>query len=92
MRRFGITGDGGVETLACLHVEVPDDPEEADDTESEVPVCVPSSVVVVGRLPSDEAFDLVLRLKTFLKSSWPKVRVDWRRCSAVSVRCIKGIF
>ena len=91
VRRFGIADGGGVKRLAGPHVGVPEDPEDADDTESEVPMCVPSSVVV-GRLPSDAAFDLVLRLKSFLNSSWSKVRVDWRRCSVVSARCIEGIF
>jgi len=95
MRRFGIAGGGGVDSLARVYVDVPDDPEDADDTESEVPVCIPSSVVVVsehGTLPSDEAFDFLRLLKTFLNSSWSKVSLDSRGCSAVGVRSVEDIF
>jgi hypothetical protein len=91
MRRFEMVGGGGVERSARLHVEVPDDPEDTDDTESEVPVCVPSSLVH-GRLPSDEAFDLVSLLETLINSFSTKVRIDWCRCSVVSVRCVVDIF
>lgn len=86
-----MAGAGGVERSARWYVEVPDDPEDTDDTESEVPMCVPSSVVH-GMLPSDEAFDVARLLETFLNPFSMKVYIDWCRCSAVSVRCVEDIF
>jgi hypothetical protein len=59
VRRFGVASVGDVETLARVHAEIPEDPEDADDTETEVPVSLSSPFVVVGEhgVPSDEASD-----------------------------------